>query len=215
MIRIAVADDHQLVLDGLKSLIKDHPEFEFVAGVNDGKRLIDVVKSIAVDVALVDIDMPIMSGLQAIEEIAKTKPGVKCVALTMHNEKGMIQRVVSAGAYGYMLKNIDQDELILGIKKIHAGGRYFSEDVTLTLAGSLNGSSQHSFKNPVLDINLTDREKEIIALIAQGFSNKEIGDKLFISHRTVDTHRTNLMKKLEVNNIAGLIRFALKNGLVE
>ncbi|HAW18879.1 MAG TPA: DNA-binding response regulator [Flavobacteriales bacterium] len=214
MIRIALADDHQLVLDGLKSLIKERPEFEFVAEANDGRRLVDVINSVQIDVALVDIDMPVMNGLQAIESIKQSHPEVKCVALTMHNEKGMIQKVVSAGACGYLLKNIDQDDLVAAIINVHEGGKSFSEEVTMTLAGS-GGSENISFQNKTLQIDLTSREIEILKHIAQGYSNKEIGDLLFISHRTVDTHRTNLMKKLEVHNIAGLIRYALRSGLVE
>lgn len=216
MIRIALADDHQLVLDGLKALIKENPEFEFVAEANNGKRLLDIVQSVDIDVVLVDIDMPVMSGLQAMEEIAKAKPDVKCIALTMHNEKGMIQRVVATGAAGYILKNIDQVDLVTAIKKVYEGGKYFSEDVTLTLAGSQRGRSDSPvYQNVTLEDSLTEREIEILRLIAQGYSNKEIGDQLFISHRTVDTHRTNLMKKLDVHNIAGLIRYALRAGYVE
>jgi len=215
MIRIALADDHQLVLDGLKALIREHPGFEFVAEANDGKRLVDIVRNIHVDVALVDIDMPVMSGLQAVEEIARHKPEVKCIALTMHNEKGMIQRIISSGACGYILKNIDQEDLIEAIHKVYGGGRFFSEEVTMALAGGGDGARQVHYRNQTLDHNLTGREIEILRLIAQGYSNKEIGDKLFISHRTVDTHRTNLMKKLDVHNIAGLIRYAIRGGYVE
>jgi DNA-binding NarL/FixJ family response regulator len=214
MIRIALADDHQLVLDGLKALIKEYPDFEFVAEANDGKRLLEIVRVVHVDVVLVDIDMPIMNGLQAIEAIKQEKPDVKCMALTMHNEKGMIQKVLAAGASGYILKNIDQIDLIAAIKKVYEGGKAFSEDVTMTLAGSAN-STNVAYQNVMLSDDLTDREIEILKLIAQGYSNKEIGDQLFISHRTVDTHRTNLMKKLDVHNIAGLIRYALRSGYVE
>lgn len=216
MIRIAIADDHQLVLDGLKALIKECPDFQFVAEANDGKRMVDIIDSLKVDVVLLDIDMPIMSGLQAMEIIKQKHPNVKAVALTMHNEKGMIQRVISAGASGYLLKNMDQDELIEAIKKIHEGGRYFSDDVTITLAGSgTSNANSVKYQNKTLDVPLTEREIEILKLIAQGYSNKEIGEALFISHRTVDTHRTNLMKKIGVHNIAGLIRFAIRSGYVE
>ncbi|MEZ4721460.1 MAG: response regulator transcription factor [Flavobacteriales bacterium] len=215
MIRIALADDHQLVLDGLKSLIKDEPSFEFVAEANDGKRLVDIVSAVDIDVVLVDIDMPVMNGLLAIEKIKKEKAHVKCIALTMHNEKGMIQKVIAAGASGYLLKNIDQEDLIAAIKKVHVGGSYFSEDVTLTLAGKSAGSASSILPGIGLSSELTEREVEVLRLIAQGMSNKEIGETLFISHRTVDTHRTNLMKKLNVHNIAGLIRHAIKEGYVE
>jgi len=214
MIRIALADDHQLVLDGLKSLISEVEEFEFLAGVNNGKRLIEIVDSVSVDVVLVDIDMPLMNGLDAISDIKEKHDHVKCIALTMHNEKGMIQKMISIGADGYILKNIDRDELVEAIKKVHEGGKVFSEDVTMILAGTRK-DSKIDYQHAMVDESLTDREIEILKLIAEGYSNKEIGDKLFISHRTVDTHRTNLMKKLSIHNIAGLIRYAIKCGFVE
>jgi len=132
----------------------------------------------------------------------------------MHNEKGMIQKVVSAGAAAYILKNIDQEDLILAIRKVAEGGKFFSDEVTMTLAGN-SSLDQSTYQNVTLSDDLTEREIEILKWIAQGYSNKEISEKLFISHRTVDTHRTNLMKKLDVHNIAGLIRNALRAGYVE
>ena len=205
-----------MVLDGLKALINGRDEFEFIAVANDGKRLVQIIESVQIDVALVDIDMPIMNGMQAIEAIKAIKPEVQFIALTMHNEKGMIQKVVAAGASAYILKNIDQQDLVKAINKAATGGKYFSDEVTLTLAGSGNKSDSTSFQNVALNHDLTEREIEILKWIAQGYSNKEIGDKLFISHRTlVDTHRTNLMKKLEVHNIADLIRYALRAGYID
>jgi len=132
----------------------------------------------------------------------------------MHNEKGIIQKVVSAGAAAYILKNIDQEDLILAIRKVAEGGKFFSDEVTMTLAGN-SSLDQSTYQNVTLSDDLTEREIEILKWIAQGYSNKEISEKLFISHRTVDTHRTNLMKKLDVHNIAGLIRYALRAGYVE
>lgn len=214
MIRLALADDHQLVLDGLKSLIKEVEDFEFVAEANNGKRLLDIVKSLSLDVALVDIDMPIMNGLQAIKEISKENDNVKCIALTMHNDPSMMRKVMACGAKGYLLKNIDQEDLVEAIRNVHNGEEAFSAE--LDSNGHREGQEMNvDYQNPILENQLTDREIEILKLIAQGYSNKEIGDRLFISHRTVDTHRTNLMKKLDVHNIAGLIRYAIRSGYVE
>lgn len=216
MIRIALADDHQLVLDGLKSLIKDEPAFEIVVEATNGRQLVELVSVVEVDVAMVDIDMPVMNGLTAIEHIRKAKPETKCIALTMHNEKGMIQKVIAAGASGYLLKNIDHEALVSAIKKVAAGGTAFSDEVTLVLAGKQGTAGLAFVENEfALSADLTEREIEVLKLIAQGGSNKEIGDSLFISHRTVDTHRTNLMKKLNVHNIAGLIRYAIRAGYAE
>ena len=214
MIKLALADDHQLVLDGLKALINDVSDFELVAEGNNGKDLCLIVDNFKVDAVLVDIDMPIMNGMQATEIIKKKHPNVKVLVLTMHNEKGIIQKVLDVGADGYLLKNTDKVELVTAIRKVMQGDKYFSADVTLSLA-SQSSNQKIVLQNHEVDTSLTEREIEILKFIAQGFSNKEIGDKLFISHRTVDTHRTNLMRKLDVKNIAGLIRYAMKAGLID
>jgi DNA-binding NarL/FixJ family response regulator len=209
--RIAIADDHQLVLDGLKAMLGQVEGFEVVGEANNGSDLVRIVENIEVDVALTDIDMPVMNGIEAIKEIRKTDREIKLLALTMHNEKALVQKVIEAGADGYMLKNADRDEFIEAIRKVIEGQQYFSSEVTMTLLdkGAPTAGTEH------YDLSqLTEREIEILKLVAEGLSNKEIGERLFISHRTVDTHRTNLMKKLDVHNVAGLIRFAMKNGLI-
>lgn len=208
--RIAIADDHQIVLDGLKALIREYSDFELIADANNGQEMVKLVNTLKLDLVLMDIDMPIMNGIQATQEIKKSHPHIKVLILSMHNEKGVIQKVMEAGADGYILKNSDHKELLDAVRKVAAGQKYFSSDVTMTLLNPTAGNSEES---KVLS-ELTEREIEILKLIAEGFSNKEIGDKLFISHRTVDTHRTNLMKKLDVHNIAGIIKFAIKNKLV-
>jgi two-component system response regulator NreC len=138
------------------------------------------------------------------------------MVLTMHDEAALIKRIMEVGADGYMLKNADQQELVSAIRKIAAGEKHFSEKVLQALKEGKTDSSQFSLRptDSVLLSTLTEREVEILRLLAEGLSNKEIGDKIFISHRTVDTHRTNLMKKLDVHNVAGLIRFAIRNGLI-
>lgn len=208
-INLLLADDHQIIIDGLKSLLKDQPEIKVAAEANNGREALRILNFIPIDVLLMDIDMPVMNGIDALKEINKNNPGVKVIILSMHNEAGMIKNLIDLGANGYLLKSCSQDELLEAIKKVTAGQSYFSTDVTLALLkpSSVDNTEQ---KNELL----TDRETEILRLIASGFSNKEIGDQLFISHRTVDTHRTNLMKKLNVNNIAGLISYAIKNGIV-
>ena len=214
MVRIVLADDHQLILDGLKSLIEKVEGFHVVAEARNGKELIDILSAVKADVALVDIDMPILSGIDAIKELTQTSSDVKCIALTMHKEKGMVQRVMQAGAYGYILKNIDQDELIAAIKQVAGGEKVLGDNILQIMKeGSVKADEGPSSLH--LSNELTDHELEVLRMIAQGMSNKEIGEALFISHRTVDTHRTNLMKKLSVHNIAGLIRYAIRSGYVE
>lgn len=211
-IKIAVADDHQLVLDGLKAMLHEVEQFEVVGEANNGKDLVQIVETVKVDVALTDIDMPIMNGIEAIKEIRKEDQEIKLIALTMHNEKALVQKVIEAGANGYLLKNADRAEFIEAVGKVLEGQQYFSSEVTMTLLDK--GSATSSSLSHYDLAQLTEREIEILKLVAEGLSNKEIGDRLFISHRTVDTHRTNLMKKLDMHNVAGLIRFAIKNGLV-
>lgn len=206
-INVLLTDDHQIIIDGLKSLLTNQEEINVVAEASNGREALRILSLIPVDVLLMDIDMPVMNGIDALKEIRRQNSKVKVIILSMHNEAGMIKSLIDLGANGYLLKSCSQDELIEAIKKVAAGQSYFSSDVTLAL---LKPAAR---LGPQTEI-LTERETEILRLIASGFSNKEIGDQLFISHRTVDTHRTNLMKKLDVNNIAGLISYAIKNGIV-
>lgn len=208
-INVLLADDHQIIIDGLKSLLNNQEEINVAAQANNGREAIRILGLLSIDVLLMDIDMPVMNGIDALKEIRKSYPNVKVIILSMHNEAGMIKSLIDIGANGYLLKSCSQDELLEAIKKVAAGQSYFSTDVTLALLKPANSANPEQ-KNELL----TERETEILKLIAGGFSNKEIGDQLFISHRTVDTHRTNLMKKLDVNNIAGLISYAIRNGIV-
>lgn len=217
-IKILLADDHQIVLDGLQSLLSDIADFEVIGAVNNGKEAVNFVATNKTankpNIVLMDIDMPVMNGINAAREIKKNFDDVRILTLSMHNEKGVIQTLMDAGADGYILKNSSKEELEKGIRTICKGEPFFSTDVTMSL---LNQSSEITSGGELPDEvkDLTEREIEILKLVAEGYSNKEIGDRLFISHRTVDTHRTNLMKKMNVHNVAGLIRIALKSGLVE
>ena len=148
-----------------------------------------------------------MNGMEATRRIKKAYPSVKVISLTQHSERGMVQQLLDCGSDGYLLKNIAQDELAAAIRKVNDGQNVFSSEVTMSLAGKAVEKNVHG-----TEVELTEREIEILILIAEGLSSKQIGEKLFISPRTVDTHRTNLMNKLDIHNIAGLIRFALKNG---
>jgi len=209
-IKVLLVDDHQIIIDGLKSLLSNSGEIAIVSEANNGREALRILDLIEIDVVLMDIDMPVLNGIETLKEIRRNGSAVKVIILSMHNEAGMIKSLVNIGANGYLLKSSSQDEVISAILKVAGGQQYFSTEVTLSL---LNKSQNGIQSNQQLEL-LTDRETEIIQLIAEGFSNKEIGDKLFISHRTVDTHRTNLMKKLNVSNIAGLISYAIKNGIV-
>ena len=210
-IRLLLVDDHRLIIDGMKSMMKGY-DFITVSGeANNGLEALQLLDIINVDIVLMDIDMPIMNGIDALKDIKKNKPDTKVIILSMHEEAGMIKSIMAIGANGYILKNSSQDELVNAIVKVYQGKNYFSAGVTQSLLNETqNQGSQLKMSIEIL----TSREEEILRLIASGYSNKEIGSKLFISHRTVDTHRTNLMNKLNVTNIAGLISYAIKKGLV-
>lgn len=206
-IRLILVDDHKIVLDGIKALLDDLDGFDCVATAENGQKALGLLKVFDVDVVLMDIDMPVMNGMEATKRVKKDFPDVKVISLTQHSERGMVKQLLECGSDGYLLKNIAQDELAAAIRKVHAGEQAFSEEVTMSLAGKAVEKNANG-----VEVELTEREIEILTLIAEGFSSKQIGEKLFISPRTVDTHRTNLMNKLDIHNIAGLIRFALKNG---
>lgn len=201
-----------MVLDGLRNILEDVEYLHVVAEASNGKEALDLCRNLRIDVILMDIDMPVMGGIEATKLLKAKYPQTKILILSMHNEKGVIQTVIDAGADGYLLKNSSQKELLQGINTVREGNKFFTPEVTMTLLNK--NTSEITGNDGEVIQNLTERELEILKLISEGFSNKEIGERLFISHRTVDTHRTNLMKKLNVHNIAGLIRFALKNKLV-
>lgn len=208
-LKVLICDDHQIIVDGLKSLVNSIEDFEVVATANNGKEVLDILKLLSVDIILMDIDMPVMNGLDATTLIKEKYKYVKVIILSVHSEKGMIKNLIELGVDAYLLKNASRDELETAIRQVYKGGEYFSSGVTQSLL------KKDEDKLTDLDVDITKREVEILKLISSGLTNKEIGEKLFISHRTVDTHRTNLMRKLDVKNIAGLVSFALKKGLLE
>lgn len=214
MIKIIITDDHQMVIDGLKSILDNSEGVKVIATANNGRELLRLLEILDTDVVLMDIDMPVMNGIETMQAIKNSNKSCKVIILTMHEERALVKKMTDSGAKGYLFKNSDKEELLLAIKRVHEGGVYFSSALTLNLLGAEKIEKGSTSEGNVAYM-LTDREIEILKLIASGLSNKEIGDQLFISHRTVDTHRTNLMKKLEINNIAGLIRFAIKNGYIQ
>jgi len=207
-IKILITDDHQIIVDGLRSLVNGMDGCEVVGVANNGREAVDILKILSVDIILMDIDMPVLDGLEATREIKAKYKGVKVIILSMHSQQGMIKNLIDIGVDGYLLKDSSKKELDNAIKQVSTGGQYFSSGVTHSLMAKNEKSEIGG------GVELTKREVEILQFIADGLTNREIGEKLFISHRTVDTHRTNLMKKLEVKNIAGLISYAIKNDII-
>lgn len=208
-IKVIIADDHHLVRQGFKALLEDLEFVNLIGEASDGKQVLQLLKNGKLaDVVVMDVDMPVMGGLETLEQIKSTYFGVKVIMLTMLNNKEVIQKSVEKGANGFMFKNASSNELADAIKKVAKGESYFSGDVALTL---LSKTPNHQAQ--LLDI-LTDREIEILKLVAEGYSSNEIGKQLYISPRTVDTHRNNLIQKLQVHGVAGLIRFAIQNKII-
>jgi len=207
--QILLVDDHQIVIDGIRALLSPEKGIEIKGEAHHGQEAIDLLEVLKVDIVLMDLDMPVMGGLEATKRIRQSHPEIKIIVLTMHDEKAMIQAMIDAGADGYLLKNSPKEELMKAIHAVGEGDSYFPTEVKSIL---LQADFDQARKGRLAE--LTDREMEILKCIAEGLSNKEIGEKLFISHRTVDTHRTNLMQKLEVHNIAGLVRIAITSGLI-
>lgn len=206
---LLIVDDHKIVTDGLSAMIAENPQFAIKGIAHDGATALEMVKVLSVDIVMLDIDMPVLNGIETAKILKKEYPDIKVIILTMHDERAMIRLFSELGANGYLLKNASKEELVTALEKVKDGELFYSEEVSSILLRP----DEEAKKSPVLN-SLTDREIEIIQLIASGLSNKEIGDKLFISHRTVDTHRTNLMQKLDLHNIAGLVRFAIQHGLL-
>jgi DNA-binding NarL/FixJ family response regulator len=209
-ISLLLVDDHAIVTDGIKALLNGDDSFVIKGEASNGQVALDMLRVLKIDLVLLDVDMPVLNGTQTLAQIKKEFPQIKVVMLTMHDEKAMINSLLQLGADGYLLKNTSKAELVQSLKRVANDEKFISSDVTAILLQS----DAEKARNPLL-AQLTEREIEIISLIAQGLSNKEIGERLFISHRTVDTHRTNLMSKLEVHNVAGIVKFAIVNGLLE
>jgi DNA-binding NarL/FixJ family response regulator len=207
VIKLILADDHPLIRAGFKSLLGKCADFEIVGEASNGSELIAMIPGLNPDAVLVDITMPLMNGLQVVENLKANYNHLKIIVLTMHEEAEYILNAIKKGADAYLLKNIDSAELEKAIKAVHSGARYFSPAVAGILAETALKPQQEQFE-------ITPREKEVLTLVASGNSTKQIASILDISIRTVETHRINLLKKLNVNNSAELIRKAVELKLI-
>lgn len=208
-IRIAVVDDHQIVIDGIRSLLEDHKGFHITACTTSPKEMLDILSREKIDILLTDIMMAEMSGQQLAKEVKTHYPTIKILALSMSGQGGIVSEMINdADISGYVLKNIGKVELTEAIEKIAGGGIYFS-DVVLDELHKFN-----NIKNENEETHLTNREIEIVRLIEIEMSNKKIADKLFISERTVETHRKNIFRKTKTNSVIGLIKYAYEHNLI-
>jgi DNA-binding NarL/FixJ family response regulator len=212
-IKLFLVDDHKLIRDGIKAHFEDDDRFEIVGEANNGVNALEQLKGISVDVVLMDINMDIMDGIECTTHISQEHPEIKVLALTMLAENQHIKEMLKAGALGYMLKNATEQEIKQGISAVYNGSSFYSPEVTQTVMNSLSSPISTKKKKSRFEpqIPLTTREKEVLLLIIKEYSNQEIADELFISKRTVDAHKRNLLEKTGSKNVAGLVMYALNN----
>ncbi len=209
MIRVLIADDHQMFIDGLKSLLERESGIEITGSANNGTQALECIEAQKPDVVLLDINMPEMNGINTTALIRKKYPAVKVLILTMYKTKGFINGLTRTGAAGYILKNTSHSELMEAIRTVAAGGTFFSKEVAETLSDKKPRFEVHS------DASLSKREIEIIREIAKGLTTKQIAEKLFISYYTIETHRKNILSKLQLTNTAEVILYASQSGLLD
>jgi DNA-binding NarL/FixJ family response regulator len=209
-IRIIIADDHQLFRNGLKILLNSFQEFEVTGEASNGEEFLKILKTAPADIALMDINMPEMDGIEATRRGLKTYPAVNIIALSMYGEEEYYYKMVDAGAKGFLLKDSDISEVREAILTVMKGGSYFSQELLYHVIQKIKHRELES-----KTANLSKREKEVLLKICEGLSNQEIADTLFISKRTVDKHRANLLGKTNSKNTASLILFAIRNKLIE
>ena len=210
--RVVLADDHAMFRQGVKRILQDAEELEVVGEASDGLELLEVSKETNPDMVILDISMPNLRGLEATREIKTIFPNVKVLILTMHRDKEYVYGAISAGAEGYLLKEDADTELFVAVEKIRQGGRYISPILSGELTHELIHMG-HEGQSTSTGNLLTLREKEVLKLIAEGKSHKEIADLLFISVRTVDHHRANIMRKLNIKDTANLTKYAIRQRL--
>lgn len=210
-IKVLIADDHLLFREGLVQLLLSSPDIEVVAQAKDGKDAIEKARQFTPEVILIDIGMPVMNGIEATRVIKQEMPDVKVIAVSMHSDKQYVSGILKAGADGYLLKNTTYQQLTEAIKSVHNGKKTLSDDIAnVVISGYLQPSSSGAD-----DLEkLSEREKKVLQLYAEGKTTREIAEQLFISIKTVGTHKQHIQKKLDLSSTTDMIKYALKKGLI-
>ncbi|MEZ4935412.1 MAG: response regulator transcription factor [Saprospiraceae bacterium] len=208
-IKIIIADDHDVIIDGLTALLSTEKNLQIVGRANNGKQLLEIIKNKPVDLIILDIEMPEMNGVEVTEKLKTIYPELKILVLTMYNSPDFIANLLRHGVDGYILKNSRKNDLLQAINSVVSGRPFYAPEVTEIMMDSFRQGQSNKEDTP----ELTQREIEIVRLIAEEYTSREIGEKLFISFHTVERHRKNIIAKLGVKNVAGLVKYALKNGL--
>jgi len=207
-IKLIIADDHQLFRNGLEELLRKYDDIQVVKSLADGFEFIELINSqFDADIVLLDISMPNVDGFQVLKELKALNSDIKPIVISMHNDGNYIAKCAKMGAYGYLLKNTDEAELILAIRTVSQGRKYFSAEISEKMINFMATSS-------ISENVLSNKETEVLGLISKGLTTNEIAAKLFVSSRTIETHRANILKKLEVKNTAELIKKATEMNLL-
>ncbi|MBK7093921.1 MAG: response regulator transcription factor [Saprospiraceae bacterium] len=209
IISLAIADDHEIFRKGLRIILNELDQVKVLGEAQNGNELMEILKHQDIDLVLMDIRMPVMDGIEATRKIVEKYPGTKVIALTMFEEIGYFNQMIEAGADGFLLKKTNKDELETAIMTVMSGENYFSEE----FMNKVNRSQRPNTK--LVDVELTDREQEVLELICKGMSNAEISKYLGVSARTVDGHRAHLLEKTGAKNSPHLVMYAIKNGLIK
>lgn len=217
-IKILIADDHPLVRESIRNILARHPDFEVVGEAENGEEALKKTEDLLPDVLLIDISMPKLSGIEAARIVRREFPSTRVLVLTGYDNEEYVYQIVKSGAGGYVLKDATKEELARAICAVMKGEKFFSPRVSKIIAEGyvrrIEGGDDTPGEGSAADVPLTKREREILTLVAQGLTNQEIADQLFISPRTVDTHRTNIMQKLDIHDVANLVRYAIEHGFL-
>lgn len=214
-IRVLIVDDHQLMIEGLRSLLEVEDDIAFVAGANSMAETLSFLVNNEVDVILMDINMPEGSGIEATEKIKAKYPRTKIIALSMHDDISVITKMIQAGASGYILKRTNMNEVVEALRTVFKNGRYLSNNTQQIIMDNLGNPANLPDAKEESKPVLSSREIEVLNLIAKEYNNEEIAEKLFISERTVEAHRRNIFIKTKTKSIVGLIKYAISKGLIE
>ena len=214
-IQILLADDHEVVRKGLRALLEAQPGWKVIAEATDGREAVEKARDMHPDVAIVDIGMPCLNGLEATRQIVKKAPRTRVLVLTMHDTNPLIQQVVKAGARGYVLKSDVASDLVSAVDALCRDQTFFTSKVSQIILDRYVGKAEGTENTPDEDSPLTPREREVVQLLAEGKSSKEVASVLGISVKTAETHRINLMRKLDCHSVAEVVRYAVRNLIAE
>jgi DNA-binding NarL/FixJ family response regulator len=214
-IQVLIVDDHQLMIEGLKPLLEDEEDIGQVSGANSMEEALQFLDSNQIEVILMDVNMPDISGIEATKQIKAQYPNIKIIALTMHEDIAIITKMIKAGASGYILKRTNMVEVVEAIKIVKNNGRYISKNIQNILMDNMMSPTEELFNEEAPKPVLSEREREVLDLLAKEFKNDEIAEKLFISERTVEAHRRNIFIKTKTKSVIGLMKYAIKNDLIK